>query len=140
MCHCEEIAHNSLLFVCPTDRGPESTPRSLVSQPKSWATARRKKSHCGCNFEIIRRLWGVGKVSISYGYFHHNNECARPFSLYAGSVLCEHIIAEYPVISLLAFQFRKKGTEIDTFSLAFTSLQLVCACRGCKVESIYSTK
>ena len=46
-------------------------------------------------FEINRRLWCVGKVNASYGHFHHNNGRARPFSLYAGSALREHIFAEY---------------------------------------------
>ena len=46
-------------------------------------------------FEINRRLWCVGKVNASYGHFHHNNGRARPFSLYASSILRAHIFAEY---------------------------------------------
>ena len=44
---------------------------------------------------VPKGTYGPKGVNASYGDFHHNNGRARPFSLYAGSALREHIFAEY---------------------------------------------
>ena len=45
--------------------------------------------------ETLRSYWISRKLNTPHAHFHHNNRHARPFSLYAGSVLRVHISAEY---------------------------------------------
>ena len=88
--------------------------------------------------ETLRSYWISRKLNTPHAHFHHNNRHARPFSLYAGSVLRVHIFAEYGADGwwkIIIYDNKMSPDAVQlTCSLSRTTSQLfACYCSLCQL-------